>query len=357
MEKRRYLASTAVVLAATAVCGALFRHFDSSSLIMIYLLGVAFVASRLGRGPSILAAALSVALFDFFFVAPHLTFAVADTQYIVTFAVMLAVGLLISTLAIRARDEAVAARDARLAMENERLRSTLLSSVSHDFRTPLSAITGAVTCLIEDEALPAAARRDLEETIREEADRLNRLVTNLLDMTRLESGTLHLRRDWHSVEEVVGTALSRLEGRLGQRPVVTAIEPELPLVRIDAALVEQLLVNLLENALKYAPHPAAIRITAGREAGDVVITVADEGPGLPAGEEEKVFEKFYRSGGDTQRGFGLGLPICRAIATAHGGRIWAVKGVPGGAALRFTLGPQDVAPPNPIEGGVSDSSH
>lgn len=338
---RSYLAAGAIVVLCTLVCGALFRHFDSSSLIMIYLLGVAFVASRHGRGPSVLAAALSVAVFDFFFVPPHLTFAVADTQYVLTFAVMLAVGLLISTLAIRARDQAEAAQAARLAMEDERLRSTLLSSVSHDFRTPLAAITGAVTCLIEDESLERAARRDLEETIREEADRLNRLVTNLLDMTRLESGRLELRRDWHSLEEVVGSALARLDGRLDGRPIVTAIDERLPLVRIDAGLIEQVVVNLLENAVKYTPPQSRIRIEASRDAGDVVVTVADEGPGLPHGEEEKVFEKFYRAGGGIQRGFGLGLPICRAIVTAHGGRIWAETKAPAGASFHFTLGPLD----------------
>ena len=336
-----YLSAAAVVVLCTLVCGAIFRRFDSSSLIMIYLLGVAFVASRHGRGPSALAAGLSVALFDFFFVPPHLTFAVADTQYVVTFVVMLVVGLLISTLAIRARDQAEAAQAARLAVEKERLRSTLLSSVSHDFRTPLAAITGAVTCLIQDDTLQKASRRDLEETIHEEADRLNRLVTNLLDMTRLESGSVDLRRDWHSLEEVVGSALARLDGRLGQRPIVTSIDAGLPLVRIDAGLIEQVVVNLLENALKYTPHPCGMRIEAARQGSDVVVTVADQGPGLPPGEEEKVFEKFYRAGPGIQRGFGLGLPICRAIVTAHGGRIWAESAHPGGAAFHFTLGPQD----------------
>ena len=339
-----YASAAAVVALCTVACGAIVRVFDPSSLIMIYLLGVAFVASRHGRGPSAFAAALSVAVFDFFFVPPHLTFAVADTQYVITFVVMLLVGLIISTLAIRARDQAEAAQSARLAVERERLRNTLLSSVSHDFRTPLAAITGAVTCLIEDPLLDAAARGDLEDTIREEAERMDRLVTNLLDMTRLESGSIELHRDWHSLEEVVGSALARLDGRLGARTITTSIDASVPLVRIDAGLVEQVLVNLLENVLKYTPPSAGVRIEGIRRANTVAVTVADEGPGLPPGEEEKVFEKFYRAGPGVQRGFGLGLPICRAILAAHGGRIWAESRKPHGTAVHFELDAAENAP-------------
>jgi two-component system sensor histidine kinase KdpD len=218
-----------------------------------------------------------------------------------------------------------------------------LSSVSHDFRTPLAAITGAASCLLQDPPPAPAAQRDLQETIYEEAEALNRLVTNLLDMTRLESGTVELRRDWHSLEEVVGSALARLDRRLGARKVTTAIADDLPLVRIDAGLVEQVLVNLLENAVKYAPPSSPIHIEATRAASEVVVTVADEGPGIPAGDLERVFEKFHRAHAAGQDGFGLGLPICRAIVTAHGGRIW-VEGPPG-ATFRFTL-PSEGPPPS-----------
>ena len=341
-----YAAATAIVAACTLVCSAMFGLFDDSNLIMVYLLGVAVVSSRYGRGPSALAACLGVALFDLFFVPPHFTFTVADTQYLVTFVVMLVVALLISTLSLRARTQAAAAQAALLAVEQERLRSTLLSSVSHDFRTPLAAITGAVTCLQEERALDPAARGDLEQTIREEAERLDRLVTNLLDMTRLESGAVELRRDWDSVEEVIGSALARVEGRLGARRLQTDIAPDLPLVRIDAGLVEQVLVNLLENALKHTKAGTAIRIAAGRDGDAIRVTVEDEGAGLPPGQEEKVFEKFHRAG-RPEGSFGLGLAICRAIVTAHGGRIWAARDRPRGAAFHFTLPATDVAPQPP----------
>lgn len=329
-------------------------RFDGSNLIMVYLVGVAFVAVRGGQGPAALAACLAVAAFDFFFVPPHLTFAVADTQYVVTFAVMLAVGLLISTLAVRVREQAEAAAQARLAAESERLRNTLLSSVSHDLRTPLAAITGAASTLLRDRGLDEDTRRDLLETVTEESHRLDQLVTNLLDMTRLESGPLALHREWHPLEEVVGSALARLESRFAGWRVETALAPDLPLVPMDAVLVEQVLVNLLENAAEYAAPARAVRIAAGLSDGALMVEVADEGPGLPPGTEGQVFEKFYR-GPSRRRGFGLGLAICRAIVTAHGGRIWAETRRPHGSLFRFTLPIGGAAPPKAPEEDAADA--
>jgi two-component system sensor histidine kinase KdpD len=235
------------------------------------------------------------------------------------------------------------AQRARLAVESERLRSTLLSSVSHDLRTPLATITGAASSLLRDVSLGAEARRELEAAIFEEAGRLNRLVTNLLDMTRLESGSVQLTRDWHSVEELVGAALRRLEPLLGGRVVRVKVPESLPLVPVDGVLIEQALVNLIENALKYTEPRSPIDVTAEPADGSVVVEVADEGPGLPAGAEEQVFEKFYRAA-PGKRGFGLGLPICRAIMAAHGGRIWAERRDPRGTRFRFTL-PLGETPP------------
>jgi two-component system sensor histidine kinase KdpD len=242
------------------------------------------------------------------------------------------------------------AEQARLAVEAERLRSTLLSSVSHDLRTPLATITGAASTLLQPGSLDGAAERELKEAIYEEAERLNRLVTNLLDMTRLESGSLQLSRDWHSLEELVGTALARLERGAKGRPIKVSIPADLPLVPVDGVLVEQVLVNLLDNALKYTPPGSAIRVTATSRDGAVTVEVADEGPGLPIGAEERVFETFYR-GGSGQRGFGLGLPICSAIVTAHGGRIWAENRPSRGAVFRFTLPLGDGPPPAMEEDG------
>jgi two-component system sensor histidine kinase KdpD len=308
---------------------------------MVYLAGVAVVAVRGGRGPSALAAGLAVAAFDFFFVPPHLNFAVADGQFLVTFAVMLAVGLLIATLAVRVREQAEAAERIRADAEAERLRHTLLSSVSHDLRTPLAAITGAASALLREGVLDAETRRDLLETISEESHRLDRLVTNLLDMTRMEAGPLRLRREWLPVEEVVGSALVRMEPRLAPARVETLLPDDLPLVSVDPVLVEQLLVNLLENVVKYAGPDSRVRVAARAERAAVIVEIQDDGPGLPHGAEDRIFEKFYR-GPSRERGFGLGLAICRAIVTAHGGRIWGESASPHGAVIRFTL---------PVEGG------
>jgi two-component system, OmpR family, sensor histidine kinase KdpD len=488
-----YLVAAGVVLACTLVCWAMFGRFDNSNLIMVYLVGVALVATWYGRRISAFAAVLSVAAFDFFFVPPYLTFAVRDTQYVVTFAVMLLVGLLISTLAARVKAQAEAARRrehrtqilysmsrdlaaartveeisratlrhvsdilqgpaeillsgadgwlassdvgtvaqahetavaawvlqhgrvaglgtdtlpaaaalyvplpasqsvlgvlsvqphesllplvpeqldlvetlarqaasalervrlaseaerTRVDMETERLRSTLLSSVSHDLRTPLAAITGAASSLLEPTPLDPAAERGLKQAIYDEADRLGQLVTNLLDMTRLDSGSLRLSRDWQSLEELVGAALARLDRSRKGRSVEVSLPPDLPLVPVDDVLIEQLLVNLLDNAFKYTEPGSPVRVTASVGGGTVTVEVADEGPGLPPDAEDQVFEKFYRARSGP-RGFGLGLPICRAIVTAHGGRIWAENRKPRGAVFRFTL-PLGEGPPPAIE--------
>jgi len=231
---------------------------------------------------------------------------------------------------------AAAAERARVEVEAERLRNALLSSVSHDIRTPLAVITGAASGLVEQRKTGAPADPELADTILIEADRLNQVVGNLLDMTRLESGTVRLQRDWHSVEELVGGALSRMEKALHGWRVETAVPADLPLVAVDALLIERVLVNLLDNAAKHTGPGSTIRVSASNVDHAIQVEVADDGPGLPPGEEERIFEKFFRKSSHRPVGFGLGLAICRAIVNAHGGRIWAER-VATGASLRFTL--------------------
>jgi two-component system sensor histidine kinase KdpD len=461
-------------------------------LVALYLLAITVSATVFGRGPSLLAATLSVLAYDFFFIPPVFTFAVTDLRHIITFAVMFVVGLLISGLTLRVRrhereaitrEERTAAlyalsqdlskaegeqqagalfarraketfhvdvtvfvvegpgplafrgasshdssgteaqrrvvEDARsrglldgdgaatagaadgryiplragptllgaltfspplapktpeeasfldafaqqgaLALQRARLKgeaeaaalraraeemkSALLSTVSHDLRTPLAAITGAATTLREDH-LPAGGpqRRELLETICEEADRLERLVRNLLDMTKVESGALQVKREWVPLEEIVGSALTRLEGTLGGRPVGIALPPDLPLLSVDAVLFEQVFVNLLENAVKYTPAKTAIEIQTRAHSNDVIVTVGDRGPGLPAGAESRVFEKFFRASNAPGPGAGLGLAICRGVVEAHGGKISAENREGGGASFVITL-PLPVDPP------------
>jgi two-component system sensor histidine kinase KdpD len=240
------------------------------------------------------------------------------------------------------------AQRAELRRDAERLRNSLLSSVSHDLRTPLTLITDAASALVAGgDTLDAATRRDLAETIHEKADRLNRLVSNLLDMTRLESGAAAVHREWQPLAGVVGAALRRMGRDLEGHPVNTDLPATLPLVPIDGALIEQVFFNLLDNAVKYTPEGCPIEITARAASGAVTVSFADRGPGLPADVLDRVFEKFYRAKPETAGGgAGLGLTICQAIVSAHGGRIWAENRPGGGLVFNFTL-PLAEGPPMP----------
>jgi two-component system sensor histidine kinase KdpD len=494
---RYYLYSVLAVALASLLCALMHPYFASSNLIMIYLLAVLAVSLWGWRGPSILATTLSVVAFDVFFVQPYLSFGVSDTQYLITFAVMLVVGLVISQLTVRSREQAedarvrerrtaamhalsrqlassrgidklleiavkhiaevfdsqvlallpdsqgrltvragwradftmdakeqsVAqwvydlgqmaglgtqtlpfvdavyvpllgskgpvgalrvrpsdpqhlivpdqlhlleafasqtalalevdrlqeeARKAQLQIESERLRNSLLNVVSHDLRTPLAAIIGSAGGLLElGTTLDPAANRDLVQNIYTEAERLSRLVNNLLQATRLEAG-ITLRREPCALEEVVEVALRRLAKSLNERPVVTDLPADLPPVPADGVFLEQVLVNLLDNALRHTPAGGLIEVSASVQDGAVLVEVGDNGPGLPPEDLDKVFEKFYR-GHDRREsgGAGLGLAICRGIVEAHGGRIWAENRPGGGALFRFTL---------PLEGGEPSSA-
>jgi two-component system, OmpR family, sensor histidine kinase KdpD len=272
----------------------------------------------------------------------------AEQQLLASFANNLAIAL--HRLVILERE-----RLAHLKVDEERLRNVMLSSVSHDLRTPLASITGAVTTLIDSsERLDATTRLDLMQAIREDAEGLERQVRNMLDLTRLESGTLAIRRDWHSIEEIVGCAVGRVEALLTDRPLDSRLPPDLPLVNVDAQLLEQLLVNLLENASRYTPPRTPIEIIAAVAGDRLQLVVADRGPGVPATERDAVFAKFRRGqqaqSARSRVGSGLGLAICRAVATLHGGRIDVFDRIDGGA--RFVLdiptgGPQPALPHQP----------
>jgi two-component system sensor histidine kinase KdpD len=485
--RRQYWFASAVVAACTGMSWVMSPYFGAANLIMVYLFGVAVVATRWGRGPSAWASLMSVAAFDFFFIPPYYSFAVSDVQYLLTFAVMLVVALLISRLAAHKSQQAEAARvreqrtaalyamsrelvtqrgfeklasiasrhihdifdcqvavflpdregrvhlhrgdalhfdldpkeagisqwvfdhkepaghgtntlpgsdsvylpllgsqgpvgvlgvrssrpdvlvgpeqfhlletfanqmalalergrlaeetqEARVQTETERMRNAVLSSVSHDLRTPLATIVGATSALLNDNSpLEAVSRQELIRSISDEADRLDRLLKNLLDMTRLEAGAMQLRKDWNALEEVGGTALTRVGSRLDGHPVSTTFPRDLPLVLADGVLIEQVLVNLLENAAKYSPPNSPIEVTATVNDDAILTEVADRGFGIPSGEEARIFEKFYRIHPDREGGVGLGLTICRGIIEAHGGRVWVENRSGGGSVFRFTL--------------------
>lgn len=341
-------------LGATGACTlaglAMRGRFDLVNIAMVYLLAVVIVALAYSRGPAIVATMLSVATFDVLFVPPQGAFGVDDVQYVLTFAIMLAVGLIISRLKRNVHLQADDQARLEAAAQTERVRSTLLASISHDLRTPLAVITGASSTLSErGERLSAEERQALARSIYEQSREMSERVAKLLQMTRLEAGGIELERDWASLGEIAGAVLSRLREPLTNHRVVLELPDDLPLVRVDAALIDQVLANLLENAARHTPAGTVVRLRARRDANELVVSVEDFGPGLPPGDIERVFAKFEHGAPEAKAGgMGLGLAICRAIVGLHGGRIWAEKLPLGGSAFRFTL-PLDEPPPLPSE--------
>jgi two-component system sensor histidine kinase KdpD len=241
--------------------------------------------------------------------------------------------------------------ESRIRAEHERLHNTLLSSLSHDLRTPLGTITGATSTLLNPGPQTAPGDQQvLLTTIHQESNRLLRMINNLLSITKLESGMVQVKKEWAAIEEVVGSALSHLKEQLGSR----AVSVELPEIWIpmDPVLAEQAFINILDNALKFSPPGSPIEIRGWVEGGQFRIAVADHGPGIPAGEEELIFAKLYRgTGSPPAPGAGLGLAICRGIAQAHGGSIMAETRPQGGAQITLTLPregpPQESMPTEP----------
>ena len=341
-----YAWAAAAAAASTVIGLAMAPRFDVANIALVYLLGVILVALRYDRGPVIAASVLGIAGFDYFFIPPAGTFHVDDPQYLLTFAMMLTVGLVVSRLtgSVRARERAQS--ELAIQAETERTRNALLASISHDLRTPLSVIEGAASSLAEGgERIAAAERAELARSIYREAQEMSELVAKVLQMTRLESGSLTPTRDWCSMAEIAATVLRRLKPRLGERMVMLEMPPDLPLARVDGALIEQALGNLIDNAARHTPPRILVRVRAEVKAGELVVSVEDSGPGLPEGELERLFDKFNHGAAG---GIGLGLSICRAIVRLHGGRIWAERMPGGGSAFRFAL-PLEAAPEMPAE--------
>jgi two-component system sensor histidine kinase KdpD len=343
-----HLVAAGVVALAALACLPFRAVLTTTDVAMVFLLAVVVIATRPPRSAALLASVLAIVAFDVGFVPPYGRLAVHEGGYLLTFAMMLGIAVLMSGLTARMREQAERQERAQVAVAAERLRTALLSSLSHDLRTPLAGIEGAAGALREGgERLAADARADLVDGILVEARRMDRLVANLLDMVRVESGTLAVQKQWQPLEEVVGVALLRTEERLRHHGIVVTLPDDLPLVAVDEILLEQVFVNLLENAARYTPAGTRVDISAAAREGAVHVQVADRGPGIGAGEEEAIFRKFQRgrsAGASPGAGSGLGLTICRGIVAAHGGRMWAERRNGGGTAIHFTI-PIDGAPP------------
>ncbi|HMK85271.1 MAG TPA: sensor histidine kinase KdpD [Steroidobacteraceae bacterium] len=242
-------------------------------------------------------------------------------------------------LAIERAQRAEDAEATRVAVETESLRSTLLASISHDLRSPLAQIMEASRALNDQKSPPEAKKRaELARAIEAKAQEISELISNVLDLMTFEVGVVHLKRDWHTIDALVGAALEGLEGRFDLRPIGVTLPADLPPVNVDAALITRVVVNLLENAFKHTPPGTGISVSAELEGDSVRVAIDDSGPGLPPGDPERLFAKFQRGGTEPQAGgAGLGLSICRAIINAHGGRIYAMQRPEGGARFAFTL--------------------
>ena len=328
------------------ICEFVRPHLSPTNMVMVYQLAVVIAAVKLGLREAVATAFLSVLAFDFFFVPPRLTFSVTEKEYLVTFLGFFIVGVIIASLVNEVREQSLErerlakeAEQAKMLQVQENLERALLNSISHDLRTPLVSITGALSALKEEgDRLSVEARRDLLETAGEEAERLNRFVGNLLDMTRLEAGAMRPKVEPCDIQELIGCALSAAEGRLDERRVAITVPQELTLVPLDMVLMTQVLVNLLDNAQKYAPRAGDIEVEAVVRGEWLSLSVADRGPGAPEQELPHIFDKFHHVRvPEQQGGTGLGLSICKGIVEAHGGKISARNREGGGLMVEILL--------------------
>lgn len=331
---------------ATALSVVGVRYLSLADVVILYLVGVVVVAARFGLGPSIIAGLGGVAAFDFLILPPSFTFSF-EFGHAVTLMGMVFVSMLVSGLTENLRREQARAlrseqttQKARLEAEVERVHAALLSSVSHDLRTPLATISASAQMLVRNHrTMDPTLRGEMLTSVADEAERLDGLLRNLLAITRLETGELRMQLLPASLDEVVTGALRRMEHRLLGRSVTLHAQRGLPMVDLDVRLFEQALMNVLDNALRYSPVGSPLEIETLSGPDRVRIRVADSGVGVAPADRQLVFEKFRRGSNAprTDGGVGLGLTICRAVLRAHGGEITLDSAPTGGALVTLSL--------------------
>ena len=369
-KRAGYLVSLLATAAVTAILIPFREHINSTTVALAYLLDVLFVALFWGSGPALLASVLGVLCFNFFFLPPLYTLSIAHSEnWIALFAFFttaLAVGQLSAREKRRAEDAERGEREverlykelraaferasqAEALKQSERLKSALLDAVTHDLRTPLTSIKASITTLIDEARAPEFAldkesRLEMLQVIDEESDRLNRFISGLIELARIDAGELQLRRQWGAIDEIVSTALSRAQPLTQDHTVEVNIGEELPAVRVDERAVSEVVYTLVDNAAKYSPAGTRIKISAGLVDGMIEMAVEDEGEGVPVGLRERVFDKFFRAtrDGDVSTrqpsGTGMGLAIAKGIVDAHEGKIWIESPSNGhGTRVVFTL--------------------
>ncbi len=340
-----YLVALLGMAAVTALLAPFHEQINSTTTALTYLLAVLFIALFWGSGPALVASVVGVLCFNFFFLPPFYTLDVAHFENWIALFAFFTTALAVGQLSARAKR----ASQAEALKQSERLKSALLDAVTHDLRTPLTSIKASITTLLNETRAPEFAldnesRLEMLQIIDEESDRLNRFISGLIELARIDAGELQLRRQWGAIDEIVSTALARAQSLTPAHPVEVKLDAELPAVRVDERAVSEVVYTLVDNAAKYSPRGTKITISAGLADGMIKMAVEDQGEGVPAELRERVFEKFFRAtrDGDVSTrgpsGTGMGLAIAKGIVEAHDGKIWIDSGTNGrGTRVVFTL--------------------
>jgi two-component system sensor histidine kinase KdpD len=333
---KEYLLAVLGVVVLTIACRLLTPLTGYGAISLIYLLGVLLAGVFLNRGPVLLVAALSAFCWNFLFIPPLFTLHIAKVEDALTFAMFFIIAITVGSLTAQLKAREHLAAQVQLAQESERLRKALLDCVSHELKTPLAAIAAASQELTRD-GRDAQTSQQLVQEIRAGAHRLNRVVNNLLDMNRLESGVVQPKREWCDVRELLQSAVEIERESINERDIRFDIPENIPLALIDHALIEQAVAKLIANAGSHTPSRVRIEIDAEYERDELRISVSDRGPGLTSDSAERVFDKFYRGDDHKTGGLGLGLSIARGFVEAHGGKLTAENRDGGGARFTITL--------------------
>ena len=352
----RFGLSVAAVLLATIGLSSLHNHVNSTTVALLLLLIVLSSATFFGRNPALLASFVAMLCFNYFFLPPLHTWTIADPQNLVAWAAFTITALVAGELSAYADRRALdaerlyeelqmafkTATQAEALQQSEKLKSALLDAVTHDLRTPLTSIKASVTTLLDSEGghrtieLNSEGRAEFLDIINEETDRLNGFIEGMVQLARIEAGSVNSTGTLANVEEIITIALERAEKLVVDHHLTLNLQKELPLIRVDARAVAEVFYNLIENAAKYSPPGTTITISAVSHGNSVLISIMDEGKGIPADMREKVFEKFVRLDGDHSDGLGLGLAIARGIVEAQDGKIDIRPGA-NDAGTRVTL--------------------
>ena len=334
---KEYLTAVFGVVLVTAACWLLTPFTGYGAISLIFLLGVLLAGIFLSRGPVLLVAALSAVSWNFLFIPPRFTLHIEKLEDALTFATYFIVALTVGSLTAQLKAREHLAAQVQLAKDSERLRKTLLDCVSHELKTPLAAIDAASQELLRlaPDAGQTEMFRELAGEIHDGSNRLNRVVNNLLDMNRLESGVIRPKYEWCDVRELLQSAIDVEQESINGRDVRLDVAEDIPLVLVDHTLLEQAVAKLLANAGTHTPLRLPIEMDAEYQDGQLLISVSDRGPGVPTESADRIFEKFYRGDDHKTGGLGLGLSIARGFVEAHGGKLTAENRDGGGA--RFTI--------------------